>query len=51
MADRAEMHVSGQGYVGLNAIGGGVTNVALVVPQQRAALAAALPVLEVLADS
>jgi len=40
MADRAEMHVSGQGYVGLNAIGGGVTNVALVVPQQRAALAA-----------
>ena len=40
MADRAEMHVSGQGYVGLNAIGGGVTNVALVVPQGRAALAA-----------
>ena len=40
MADRAEMHVSGQGYVGLNAIGGGVTNVALVVPQRRAALAA-----------
>lgn len=40
MADRAEMHVSGQGYVGLNAIGGGVTNVALVVPQARAALAA-----------
>ena len=40
MADRAEMHVSGQGYVGLNAIGGGITNVALVVPQQRAALAA-----------
>ena len=40
MADRAEMHVSSQGYVGLNAIGGGVTNVALVVPQHRAALAA-----------
>ena len=40
MADRAEMHVSGQGYVGLNAIGGGVTSVALVVPQRRAALAA-----------
>lgn len=40
MEDRAEMHVSSQGYVGLNAIGGGVTNVALVVPQQRAALAA-----------
>jgi flavin-dependent dehydrogenase len=41
MEDRAEMHVSGQGYVGLNPIGGGVTNVALVVPQSRAALAAA----------
>lgn len=40
MADRAEMHVSGQGYVGLNAIGAGITNVALVVPQERAALAA-----------
>ncbi len=40
MADRAEMHVSAKGYVGLNAIGGGVTNVALVVPQDRAALAA-----------
>ena len=40
MADRAEMHVSGQGYVGLNAIGGDITNVALVVPQRRAALAA-----------
>ncbi len=39
MADRAEMHVSGQGYVGLNAIGGGITNVALVVPQERAAAA------------
>ena len=39
MEDRAEMHVSRQGYVGLNAIGGGVTNVALVVPQERAALA------------
>lgn len=40
MADRAEMHVGRSGYVGLNAIGGGVTNVALVVPQERAALAA-----------
>jgi len=40
MADRAEMHVSSQGYVGLNAIGAGITNVALVVPQERAALAA-----------
>jgi len=40
MADRAEMHVSGEGYVGLNAIGGGITNVALVVPQERAAHAA-----------
>lgn len=40
MEDRAEMHVSDEGYVGLNAIGGGVTNVALVVPQRRAAMAA-----------
>jgi flavin-dependent dehydrogenase len=32
MGDAAEMHVSGSGYVGLNAIGGAITNVALVVP-------------------
>ena len=38
--DRAEMHVGRGGYVGLNAIGGGITNVALVVPQQAASRAA-----------
>lgn len=33
----AEMHVGRSGYVGLNPIGGGVANVALVVPRGRAA--------------
>ena len=32
----AEMHVGPQGYVGLNAIGRGVTNVALVIPRTMA---------------
>lgn len=32
----AEMHVGTEGYVGLNPLGGGVTNVALVVPASRA---------------
>ena len=31
-----EMHVSRDGYIGINAIGGGVANVALVVPAHRA---------------
>ncbi|MEP6574758.1 MAG: FAD-dependent monooxygenase, partial [Gemmatimonadota bacterium] len=35
----AEMHVGTRGYVGLNAIGNGVTNVALVVPRALAATA------------
>ncbi|MFZ5624769.1 MAG: NAD(P)/FAD-dependent oxidoreductase [Gemmatimonadota bacterium] len=35
LADRAEMHVGPGGYVGLNAIGAGVANVALVVPRRR----------------
>jgi flavin-dependent dehydrogenase len=35
----AEMHVGRDGYVGLNPIGGGVTNVALVVPRRVAAAA------------
>ncbi len=35
MGDSAEMHVGRQGYVGLNPIGGGRTNVALVVPADR----------------
>jgi flavin-dependent dehydrogenase len=30
------MHVGRDGYIGLNAIGGGVTNVAVVVPARRA---------------
>ncbi len=37
MGDSAEMHVGRAGYVGLNAIGGGRTNVALVVPADRGA--------------
>jgi flavin-dependent dehydrogenase len=35
MGDSAELHVGRQGYVGLNPIGGGRTNVALVVPVER----------------
>jgi flavin-dependent dehydrogenase len=35
----AEMHVASFGYVGLNPVGGGVTNVALVVPRAAAAAA------------
>ncbi|MBA3346808.1 MAG: FAD-dependent monooxygenase [Gemmatimonadales bacterium] len=37
MSDSAEMHVGSEGYVGLNPIGGGRTNVALVLPAARAA--------------
>lgn len=37
MGQDAEMHVGRAGYVGLNPIGGGITNVALVVPRQVAA--------------
>lgn len=36
LGDEAEMHVGRDGYVGLNPIGGGLTNVALVVPRARA---------------
>jgi flavin-dependent dehydrogenase len=39
MGASAEMYVGAGGYVGLNAIGGGRTNVALVVPQASAAAA------------
>lgn len=39
LGDTAEMHVSAEGYVGLNPIGDGVANVALVVPARRAAAA------------
>jgi len=36
MGGSAEMHVGTRGYVGLNPLGGGVTNVALVVPAELA---------------
>jgi flavin-dependent dehydrogenase len=36
----AEMHVSGRGYVGLNPIGGGIANVALLMPASIAKQAA-----------
>jgi len=36
MGNSAELHVGRHGYVGLNPIGGGRTNVALVVPATRA---------------
>ena len=36
LGDKAEMHVGANGYVGLNPLGGGLTNVALVVPERRA---------------
>jgi flavin-dependent dehydrogenase len=39
LARSAEMHVSGEGYVGLNPLGGDVANVALVVPAAIAAAA------------
>ena len=39
MARSAELFVGREGYVGLNPIGGGRTNVALVVPSSRAAQA------------
>lgn len=37
LTDRAEMHVGRRRYVGLNPLGAGVTNVALVVPAREAA--------------
>jgi flavin-dependent dehydrogenase len=36
MHERGEMHVHQDGYVGLADVGGGVTNVAVVIPQSRA---------------
>jgi geranylgeranyl reductase family protein len=36
LGDCAEMHVGREGYVGLNPLGGGVTNVSLVVPRRLA---------------
>jgi flavin-dependent dehydrogenase len=43
MGDSAEMFVGHRGYLGLNPIGGGVTNVALVVPADHAAGARGRP--------
>jgi len=37
LSDRAELHVTGDGYAGLNPIGNGLANVALVVPSRLAA--------------
>lgn len=37
LADTAQMHVSGHGYVGLNPLGGGRANVSLVLQQDQAA--------------
>ncbi len=37
LSDRAELHVTADGYAGLNPIGNGLANVALVVPWHRAA--------------
>lgn len=37
LTDRAELHVTPDGYAGLNPIGGGLANVALVVPWRHAA--------------
>lgn len=39
LAAAAEMHVGSRGYAGLNPLGGGVANVAVVVPAARAAAA------------
>ncbi len=39
LGDTAEMHVGADGYVGLNPLGDGIANVALVVPARRAAAA------------
>lgn len=35
LGDIAEMHVTPRGYVGLNPLGGGIANVALVLPHER----------------
>ena len=35
LADTAELHVTARGYVGLNPLGGGIANVALVLPHER----------------
>jgi flavin-dependent dehydrogenase len=37
LTDRAELHVTAEGYAGVNPVGGGVANIALVVPARSAA--------------
>ncbi|MGH7560856.1 MAG: NAD(P)/FAD-dependent oxidoreductase [Gemmatimonadales bacterium] len=39
LSDTAELHVRGDGYVGLNPVGGGAANISLVVPQSAASAA------------
>jgi len=43
LTDQAELHVSARGYVGLNPLGGGLGNVALVVPANAAGPARGRP--------
>jgi flavin-dependent dehydrogenase len=43
MSAYGEMHVDHDGYVGLADVGGGLTNVALVIPQRRASAIAGNP--------
>lgn len=43
MTDNGEMHVERDGYIGLADVGGGLTNVAVVVPTTRARAAAGDP--------
>ena len=43
LGPEAEIHVTREGYIGLNPIGGGVANVGLVVPRARAREAAGDP--------
>ncbi len=39
LSDRAELHVTAEGYAGLNPVGHGIANVALVIPSRLAAAA------------
>ena len=39
LSDRAELHVTAEGYAGVNPVGGGLANVALVVPTNAATMA------------
>ena len=39
LTDRAELHVTAEGYAGVNPVGGGLANIALVVPARTASAA------------